>query len=260
MNKYINLKAVLSQLPKYVTEEESEGQLLSWALSGYRQNITVPAWKDDFRVCISKITNNRAKLPFGINKVISIGYSFTEPMEINNETQQWFDSIINQDFVMLSQEIAYAHINRQLTSLRYVGQNPELLSNGCINLFCDSNIHFSLDKQLKYVTLDKEEGYLVIVYSSSVTEDGDYLIPDDADLIQALAYFCESKHWQERSGRKEEAGENMFISRLTMADNKFREFKQKRLLKKFDVDTYKRSVLDRFNSLHTGTVIINDYQ
>ena len=260
MNKYISLKAVIPYLPRYIKEEESESQLLSWALLGYRQNITVPAWKDDFRVCLATVTNNRAKLPFGINKIISIGYSKNKPCKENDTTQQWFDSMIDNDFVLLSQDIAYQNLKRNLQTLRYVGQNPELLTFGCANLFSKCNINFSVDKQLKYVTLDEPEGYLVIVYSSSVTEDGDYLIPDDADLLQALAYYVEARHWHDRAARKEESTEGMFQQRLLMADNKFREFRNKQVLRKFNADGYKQQLLDRFNSLHVGATIINDYQ
>lgn len=257
MIKYINLKAVLTQVPKYLKEEESEGQLLSWALSGYRENITLSTWKDDYKVCISKITDNKAKLPFGINKIASVGYSTTQPVEENDTTTTWIDSVINNDFVTLSQAIAYANITKRLTTLRYVGQNPELLTHGCVNLFSDCVIHFAVDKQLKYITLDEKDGYLVIVYTSSVTSDGDYMIPNDATLLRALSMFIQARHWESRAGRKEEGAENLFISRLTMADNLFRQYKNRVVLDRFNPDVYKFQILDRFNSLHNGAVIMN---
>ena len=48
-----------------------------------------------------------------------------------------------------------------------------------------------------------------------------FLIPDDANFIQALAYAAEAQAWRERSAMKEEGAENMYQSRNREANTYF---------------------------------------
>ena len=257
MIKFVNIAAVLAQMPGFLKEEENERNLISWAMEGYRQNVTPVQWKDDLKVCITKVVNNKAKLPVGITKIRHIGYTSIEPSPLNDSTNKHFlTPKIGDDFVILSEAIAYTSYQySNVTPLRYVGQNPDLFSNDCVNLFCTScTINFSVNKLLTQVTLDAEEGWLVIVYSTPAKDtDDNFIIPDDADLIRALALYAEAKHWQDRAGRKEQGAEQSFMSRLRMADNKFSEFLMKGLFRNFNADEYRRKILGQFDSLHINT-------
>lgn len=254
MIKFINIKSVLSHVPQFLLEEESEQQIISWAYQGYKQNVTPIQWKDDLKVCVKQIEYNKISLPKDIKKIVHIGYSLEQPEPIDNPSnpsKQFLTPEVGDDFVLLSQAIAFTKTMQKTQALRYVGQNPELFSSSCVNLFCGNNINFSVNKQLTQLTTDADEGWIIIVYSSTPTDDkGNILIPDDADLVRAMSLYAEAIHWQNRSGRKEEGAENLYITRLQMADSKFSEYKRKTLWRNFNSDDFQKRVLGAFNSLH----------
>lgn len=249
MNRYINIKAVFNFIPDYLYEEEDETQLLSWILQGYRHNIRTDSWTDDYGVCIAKIVNNKASIPSGIKKIVEVGYSVDIPADDNIDTKTFLTPQVGDTFILLSEAIAYQDIKSHLSVMRYVGQNPELFANECINLFCTSLINFSVNKQLTQITCDESDGYITLVYSKLATDNGDYIIPDNANLMQALSYYCEAMHWRNRRGRKEENANNMFIENIKLANSEFTEFYASEMFKNFDPDTYRGRILGQFFEL-----------
>ena len=123
-----------------------------------------------------------------------------------------------------------------------------MFENNCINLLCqDCEINFSISKDLTTITLDEEEGYVTMLYRATVqNEDGDYLIPNDNNLWQALAMYIEGKHFQDRSFRRESGANESFIERMQMSNLYFAKFQKEDLFRKFDpYDYYLKTIAVR---------------
>lgn len=243
MNKYVPIEAVIPFLPDFMTEEDNESVLLKYIWQGVRQNL-IPYHKyDEKNIFICKINNYEVQLPSDIYKISYVQYTASFPDTMTNEDfKPWILEVINGNKVFIAQSLVFNQFLSQMSfqQMRYTGQDIGLFESDCINLFCNDNcVNFSVSKSMDKLKTDAKEGYVMGVYHTSPkNEAGDYIIPDDADLLQALAFFTEAKHWQSRSGRKEENAENMFITRMNMANKKFNEFNKKQLLKNFNPDEY----------------------
>lgn len=268
MNKYISINAVIPFIPNYVMEEDNESTILKYIWQGVRQNL-IPYYKyDEKKLFVCQIEDYEAIMPKDIYKISFVHYVKSLPESIEDaDVKPWILEIIANEKVLIAQSLVFSEVfsDTMFQPMRYTGQNTNLFESDCINVFCnDCTINFSLTKSLEKLRCDIKEGFAVGIYHASPKNDlGEFLIPDNAHLLQALAFFAEAKHWQERSGRKEEASENMFISRLDMANKKFAEFNKQQLYKNFDADNYvfstqsikqlpqQRAQFDRINTKKT---------
>lgn len=239
MYKYENIKKVLTYVPSGLLEEENEATLIKWALQGYSANVRNTNTTDDIKFCILKIENHKATLPTGFKKIFEVGYSVSLPQELNSNTV-FLQPTIDENRVTIFQASFYQYFRPYTSYMRYVGQNSALFENNCINLLCqDCNINFSISKDVSTLSCDMEEGYVTMLYRATVQDlDGNYLVPDDANLWQALAMYVEAKHWQDRFFRKEEGANNIYVERLKMANNYFQTFQKEDLFRKFDPYDY----------------------
>lgn len=235
MYKYENIKKVLSYVPSALLEEENEATLIKWALQGYNTNVRGANTTDDILFCLVQVVDHKATLPTNFKKLLEVGYSATLPEELNSNTI-FLQPTIDGERVTIFQATFYQYFRPFTTYMRYVGQNPAIFDNNCVNLLCqDCEINFSLSKDLTTITLDEEKGYVTMLYRATVKDgDGNFLVPDDNNLWQALAMYVEAKHWQDRSFRKEENTNNMYVERMRMANNYFQTFQKEDLLRKFD--------------------------
>jgi len=238
-NNYISISSVQTYLPEYVKEEMDEPTINKWILQGFRQNVTVPNWIYQTKFCLLQLDNHVATLPQGLKKITIAQYLQNIPSTSVDQVSDFILPVIGNERVFLAQAIVYQYFRPYAETMRFVGQNTDLLVNGCINIFCDCSINFSLDVDLNTIKTDLKDGYVVLLYESEMqNDDGEFLMPNDEDLKEALGYFVEAKLWRERSGRKEEGGENMFFSRMQLANNKFKEFTNKNLLRYFQPSDY----------------------
>lgn len=240
MYKYENIKKVLTFVPLGLLEEENEATLIKWALQGYSANVRNANTTDDILFCILQIVDHKATLPTGFKKILEVGYSETLPNDVLNSPTIFIQPTIDGERVTIFQASFYQYFRSFITYMRYVGQNPALFDNNCINLLCeDCQVNFSISKDLTTMTADIEEGYVTMLYRTAVkSEDGDYLIPDDNNLWQALAYYVTAMGFRDRSFRKEEGANALFRENLSMANNLFKTFQKEDLFRKFDPYDY----------------------
>lgn len=260
MLKYTSLKSILNFVPDYVKEQEDEIQMLSWAFQGYREAVRQSLITDNYQVAIIKIDNHKGVLPNGMKKIMETGWSTTNPVSNlpENSQQVFYPTQINNVNILLAEAIHYQSVKNHTTLMRYVGQNPELLDNSCLNIFCPTcKIEFSVNKSLTQITTSEKSGYVAIVYTVVAKEGEDFLIPDVMELQQGLAYFVEAKHWQGRMGRKEENAYNIYIQNLEFAKNYFNQFIKNKMLQAFSPDGYKRAILGKFDKLKDQSSAIN---
>jgi len=259
MTDYINIKSILNLVPDYVKDDEAEINMLSWALQGYRENVRQSNVTDSYKVCIVPIVDNKATLPPNIKKVLETQWSYVPYTEINDSIyNMWIPMTINGYYVLVAEAILYTRIKHKGQSMRYVGQHPDLLDSNCVNIYCQScAINFSLNKQLTQITTSETDGWVAIVYSTFAKDGDDFIIPNDNQLKQALAYFIEAMHWRERRGRKEEGANDMFLQNLSMSQRYFLQYIKSDMFSKFDADTYRKQVLGQFDTIQNQREFVN---
>lgn len=239
INSYINIASVQTYLPSYVLEEVDESTLNKWALQGFRQNVTIPSWIYEMRFCLLQLDNYTANLPLGLKKITVAQYSSSLPSNSVNNTSDFIIPVINNERVFLAQAIVYQYFKPHATTMRFIGQDASLLSRDCVSIYCDCEIGFSLDRSLNTLTTDMQNGYVILLYESEVQdEDGNFLIPNDEDLKQALSYYVEAMLQREFRGRHIQGAAELMDDSLFKCNNKFIEFTSKNLLRYFDPDDY----------------------
>lgn len=260
MLKYTSLKSVLNFVPNYVKEQEDEVQMLSWAFQGYREAVRQSLITDNYKVAILKVENHKATLPNGMKKIMETGWSATNPVDQlpPNSQEVFFPTQIGNIHILLAEAVYYSSIKNHITLMRYVGQNPELLDNQCVNIFCPTCfIEFSVNKTLTQLTTSEKEGYITIVYTVVAKEGDDFLIPDVMELQQGLAFYIEKCHWADRVGRKEEGAMTMYLQNLEFAKNYFNQFIKNKMLQSFSPDEYRDKILGRFDRLKNQNSAVN---
>jgi len=236
---YINIASIQTYLPSYVMEEVDESTINKWALQGFRQNVTIPSWIYELRFCLLQLDNHVATLPTGLKKISVAQYSKNLPPSVINNTTDFIIPIINNERVFIAQAIVYQYFKPTSQTMRFVGQDSSLLTQDCVNIFCDCEIGFSIDRTLNTITTDMQDGYVILLYESEIQdEDGNFLIPNDEDLKQALSYYIEGMLQREFRGRHIQGASELMDDYLFKCNNKFQEFHSKNLLRYFDPDDY----------------------
>jgi len=251
MTDYINIKSILNLVPEYVKDDEAEITMLSWAFQGYRENVRQSNVTDNYKVCIVPIIDHKGSLPTGIKRVLETQWSYTEFVDQSEDTfNLWIPQTINGYYVLVAEATLYARIRHRGSLMRYVGQHPELLDSQCVNIYCQScAIDFSFNKSLTQITTSETDGWVALVYSTLAKDGDDFIIPNDNQLKQALAYFIEAMHWRERRGRKEEGANDMFLQNLSMSQRYFTSYLKTDLLSKFSMEDYIAQVVSPFHRL-----------
>ena len=260
MDKFISIEAALNYVPNTILENTPKSQLLQWMYQYVRMNAP-SSWKYSWHMLCTTVNNHKAELPQGVVKIAAVLYSSNNICEVDcNDTESLpagleavpFINEANPNdcrYIIQQQAVVDPVLNKDCFPLKYRGQDAKILTDGCVNLFCKGD-GFSVDRMLSCITTDPQSGYLCVVYKTLITEFTDgkntVVIPDDPDLLEALALYAEAKFWQDRSAKKEAGAENLFSSRLRMASTKMREALGKRHLRGLKVNMLSNFIFNRF--------------
>ena len=240
MYKYINLKSVLLFVPDVIIEQTSEAQMLSWAMQGYRENFRSANITYDETVYADNIVDNKITLPEEIVYVAEVGL-------ISNNSDYYLDLVTNLATLLdaddkrlfIQQELLYnTSYTKNAQTLRYKGQNPQLLINNCVNFKSECEIGFSVSKDMRTITFDIEEGFAYCFYKTRIKDGKNFLIPDDDNLKRSLGYFVQAMYFMNRSARGVQNAENMFQSRLRMCTEKKEEFFSNHFMENLNVELH----------------------
>ena len=240
MYKYENIKKVFTYVPSGLLEEENEATIIKWALQFYNSNIRISHMTDDILSAIIKIENHKGTIPVGFKTFIDVGYSEVLPNENVNDSQTIFlQPTVDGEYVTIFQRTFWQFYKQRSNLMRYVGKDASIVDNDCVQYLCDNCVNFSIDKTFRTITLDVEDGYVFMLYSSTMKDDeNNFMVIDHPLLWQAMAHFVEAKHFQERAFRKEEGTNNMYLERLQMANKFFGEFQKYYLLSNYNPDDH----------------------
>lgn len=229
MIKYTKINSVLPLIAKAVREEDTNLNLLSYALDAYRL-IEAPSHNLE-EVAVYQITDHKAELCSDIRTINLATYLFQSPS--NTECQSLSDCLnissgTSQEEYNLTDSTnpcagnyAIAHklylstdyYNNNYAPLKYIGTSSFVCTE-CFNRFChDCSETFSVDSN-NIMWTSFADGYVCLLYDKEAKdEDGDFLIMDDIEVKKFMALYAELEHFRNRWYSHEE-GTGPFISNL----------------------------------------------
>lgn len=242
MIKYSSLDSVLNFIPLSIQEEVNATQLKSWAYQLFKQSNL--DWKYNIVAEIIEINSHKAILP---DDALDIKY-VAQVVDITD-----FESFITLDYpnlldgddrrlIIAQQQLLSSSLYERLVPLKYIGTNKAFHHLA----YCsECTIGWSVDKQLKCITIDLEEGHLLVFYKTLV-KDNHILIPNDPTLLQAMSYYAQAMYWQDKAVRNDRYANQMYLQNLNAATSMFTKAKSLELFRNYSVDSHERLITDRF--------------
>jgi hypothetical protein len=209
VHKYTSIKAVLSNIastfPKDVWDEADALEWAAFALEKVRCHVNL-----DQAIAFLSVTNHRAKLPKGLVILNQAAYKSVRELTTEDLADLESELLIPTEsyyagFVGLTERFNYRPMRKATGTFSlqkacedcdemYPIGEPEytLMANGCIHTsFSTGDVCISF---MKY----------------PMDENGDFLIPDHIDVIQAITYYVNTRIWEKRMNMKEEGARQMF--------------------------------------------------
>jgi len=187
-----------------------EGQIIEWAAKATR-NIAVTQTLD-FQVAFLAVSNHKAKLPCGFKVVDFVAYKETlEPVDIEQirlYTSTEEDSTISHKYMDFTQSAYF----QRWQMLRMAETNAFMMSIHCknpINLYTKCEHEYQVDKY-GFIHTSFKDGFLALSYWSYPQKDGDFLIPNDEDVKEAIKDFCFLRIWEKKLNLHEENAKYMY--------------------------------------------------
>lgn len=243
-HKFISIKAVLSDLastfPKDLWDEDSA---IEWAAKAL-ESIGVYTQLEP-KIAFVPIKNYRAKLPPGLVILEQVAYNvkrnvtpidvsqLKEELRIPTESyyEGFFTLTTRYNYVPMRKATSPFSLQKACEDCKDIypaSLEYTLLPNGCI--------HTSVSK-----------GDACIAYMQyPVDENGDFLIPDDTDVITALRYYVSMRLWELRMNMKEEGTERMFDKYLALWETHKTKVVGKLLMPDIDTIQNIKDMTDRF--------------
>ena len=242
---YIPIKAVLNYVSQAIQEEEqSELQLISWALQALR-SVDFPQ-KYERKICILEVKDSKATLPLGWRELNYVSYMFQEPTQKDVDTLAYEYKDEFDTECSTSENICKIPLNFGLfvhsdyynnNWLPMSGLKNQGIGTNCCNI---PNCKYSFSIKNNCIYTDLQEGYISVDYITEYKdEDNNFLVPDDADLLRGMAEYIKYMHWEGRADRHEQNSFNRSQVHLRQAEILLKKAKGKFYLRSVDEDIIK---------------------
>lgn len=257
MDKLISLDAVLNYVSRAARKEASDLQIKSDALQCYKSLQSGMCTIEDFT--ISKIVNNRVDLPYDAKCINKVQWMCSDPTATEEEDLLCSIKSCNEeeacpsdcltDYFTRDYNLCRYTLNHSLwidsnyyknnfVYLKYAGARSKYINRNCMMQGQACNESWSYDSESNSILVSAEEGYLYVEYQRLPRENGQVLIPNDTDLLQGLAWWCEYKIADERAWMKEQSMAQMSVTKLQQAESRLKRYRGKNLLRGIDIQLH----------------------
>jgi hypothetical protein len=244
VHTFTSIRAVLSKLSSIFPQDQwNEDDVIEWAASALMKMKVNTQMQP--AIAFTTIKNYRAKLPKGLVKLEQVAYKKSRSINVTDLERLKEDLRITNEayydkFVNLTTKFNYIPVKKATSpfSLQKACEdcNDVYLANLEYTLLPTGCLHFSIST-----------GDVCIAYLKYPQDDnGDFLIPDDEDVIDALTYYCCAMIWQYRMNMKEENAFNMFDMYLGLYETKATKAKGKMVMPDIDTMQNIKDMTDRF--------------
>lgn len=187
--KYIKLSSILATINPNVVSTLGEARVLRTALTAWKALGLHHQFIDV--VCSVDVEGHKGVINHPFDRISYVGVH-------KNEGSFWQYYPVyfgeNESRVSLYQVLAMHPINPDAMcyELHNAGQNREALIR-CTKPECAK--YYTIDKDLKIITTDIEKCELVIIGESMMSEDCEFYIPDNADLMEGLKNYVYGEYF-----------------------------------------------------------------
>jgi len=211
MIKYTSIDAILYDLSTTLSQFDiDETRMKEWAVKGLRK-FNLPA-KYTLKNCIIQVKDHKAEIPSDAKYITQIAYKenlsdvdleiLREIMNLNSEEDNPALVYIQDPNSLPKKALAAEFFHRTTWKpLRLTSNNFHLSINEDLSIYankeylpfyydCPGCEHEYYIDENGCITTTLKNGLLYVAYQSAVTDDGEYLIPDDENLKDALFHFC----------------------------------------------------------------------
>ena len=266
--QFTNVRAVINRLAIDKTQYE-EDDIIEWIINGLDILNIKKAYQQE--AVFIEVKNHKAILPCDLIQIELVTSPINHYIPCVSDAQEledcdcgynkdYVNKIASHDNIKVVANYSrfyntnYFRNNFQVLKLSNIPFASKFHCNTCPNIGSNCELSYSLSPN-GYITTPFESGYICLAYLRyAVDEDGEYIIPDNEDLIQALANWCMSKHWEVRMNMKEEGAFNMYNLYINKAQNLFQKVRGIFITKTFDFNEWKNIVFKNIKWASSYTI------
>lgn len=249
--EFISIKALFPRL-RIPLQETSEADVIEWAMQGLDlMNATQPYKREG---ALLEVRNHRAKLPTGVCQIEAVastiqGSNAPTAEEIEELTQCEIDYINKEQVDRIGQQGIINNYNLFVKTRYYqnyfvflrLADRPMMQKfhcEDCPNLHSNCQEEYTITPD-GIITTSFESGHLCIGYLTYARDEfGDFMIPNDENLFQALVAYVTAMMWEERANMKEQGAWQMHINYLQRAEILMARCRGTWISKAFNYRTY----------------------
>lgn len=198
--KYISIKSVLHDLSSLIPEDMwNDNYLYEWAIKGVRKLNLSPMLVD--KVCLATLAEHKATLPEDMHSISQIGF------RLNTTSNEDITEYLQEIMGLTEDDPSTSHMANPLGLVEQVSQYLsgstnwlpmyESSSPMAKGITITDDLYYNPEYRYEYVvnpdntiTSTLKEGVLLIGYKAHPCDKGEYLIPDDEDVKDAITHFC----------------------------------------------------------------------
>ena len=267
---FTNVRAVINRLSLDKSQYE-EDDIIEWIINGLDIMNIKKAYQQE--AILIEVNNHKAILPCDLIQIEMV----TMPLDsciISQKDEEELSSCgcsigYNKDYIeQVNSNYNFKVINNysKFIDTNYFKKNFQILKlnnlpfagkfhcDTCPNISSNCDITYSLSPN-GYITTPFEHGVICLAYIKYAKDENDeYIIPDNEDLIQALANWCMAKHWELRMNMKEEGAYNMYELYINKAQNLFQKVRGIFMTKSFNFNEWKNIVFKNIKWANSYTI------
>jgi hypothetical protein len=194
----------------------SEVNVLEWASIGFKKLEAKQLYEQT--TAFIKVVNHMAKLPIGVKMIEQIFYKqdFVENDVANILTYASSspDFTITKEYTDFLQ-CPYYNNNWKPLRLSSSSFHNQVVMQSSPNYRARCEEEYSINKNNCVIT-SFETGYLAVSYYRFPMKDGEFLIPDDVNILMAIKNYVLMRIWEKRMNFKEDGAERMFDKYLRL--------------------------------------------
>ena len=208
---FVPISTVLDQVSSTIPAEYwNEAEAIEWAaIAMGKIRAFVP---QEVAVVYRHVQDHKTYVPKGLRKIYQIAYRLEEP-ELTDE-----DVVNLQEDLHVSERYVFNLLNANWMSTGFFnGYRPLRLSpspfanaitcENCGVLNAQTEHNFTVSPN-GCITTSFREGWICIAYTRyPKNSDGEFLVPQDEDYLDAMRAYIMYRHWEQRWNTKEEGSD-----------------------------------------------------
>lgn len=195
--KFIKLKTVLSDLASTVDPTYwNEADVVEWSFKGMRK---INAFEQyELWMSFAPVADYKASLPEDLSKLVLAAYKISGGIATDLEAIQHDLGVDNENYYSGFNESGLFLSNYRPLRLERSPFSNEVLCEECKNMTTHSEHAYRINAN-NTITTSFQEGSVCFAYLRYPVDcDGDYLIPDLEDYVDALRSYVLSRYWESR--------------------------------------------------------------